>query len=251
MSIQPVVTPFDRVVAFAQDAGGARNIAGAFDVGAQYLLLLPALSESLRESLEIVQKTGSNTSSLFVFPDLITNSYDFCCSLVALGEAVDDEVGGAFQKTIIDGLKVVNAGTEALGYAHDVCWIDIGKTATPVCAIFNVTTCITDGWEAFDEIYKMEKYQKKIENAPEHRDYYESKLELAQLTIIKDVTSVAMAVIGLLSLVLGALVVELYVMMPIMLGLSTVCLAARILSCFYAKIVEEQKQLKILTSQKV
>ena len=221
------VTAFNRLVAFTQGAGGMRSIASALDVGAQWLLLLSSWNQGQRASIESMQQKGNVNSNLFNFPALITGSYDLCCSVIALN----------FKKTIVDGLSLVNTGTEALGFAHDVKWIDLDKSAVPVSVIYNVTTCILDGWEAADKIQKTDEYFKKTP-----ADYYGLKTRLAQITIAKDVASVAMAAISLLSLLLGALLTDRYMVTPIMLGLSTIYLTARISSFFYEKMIEEEKR---------
>ncbi len=242
----------DHAAAYAKEAEGVRNLSKVFSHAARYALLLPHLTEGQRKTAERVQQAGESIDGLLSIPYLISNINDFRHHVTALDDALHlpesdphkaAKVQKALKKTTLSGFTIVNTGTEAAGVVHGLKWIDLGAAAPVVSGANSLTTLITDGAEGIDQIHKLQKYPHKIALAetPARRSYYEQKLQLAQCTLIKDAASVAMAIIGILSLIFGALITGIYVIVPIVLGLSTVYLAGSIIGFFYKKIIEEQK----------
>lgn len=113
----------------------------------------------------------------------------------------------------------------------------------PIEGVFWITAGILDGWNMGEQIHKSDYYYNESQkvNKPELKSYYESARDLANLRIVKSISTVAMAALALVSLFFASLVAGVAWISTAMLGLSCVYIVLKIASHFYQKSLDDQE----------
>jgi hypothetical protein len=152
------------------------------------------------------------------------------------GEKITEARKQVFVKSMYLGATF----TMALNFFHDLKFVDFAKQLPVINFFFNATCLAADSVELVDEVYKVSGYRSVSGQSAEKMAEIQDKTWLAWVNIVKCVSSVALAVIGLASLTTATAAVNPVLLSTSILGLSTTWLVAKLSSYFYKKTIEER-----------
>lgn len=186
-------------------------------------------------------------------PQLVGYVTDLNKSVTDLKEAIalptDDEgrsqkVSKTARKATVGALDTVNSATELSLFLHTAEILHLGEAAPVTEGIFQITSGLSDLIDLVEQIKKLGRYKNKFENAVgiEKKSYFEHKFYRTMVQVAKDVFSVALASLALLSLFFGALFEGVVFIPFLVLGLSLFYIVAKISSYFYQMILKEEKK---------
>jgi len=244
----------DHIAKWVDCTDGAWSFFKVFDHALDYVKLLPNLSEGAQSFVEKVRRITDLSGSALSFPALISDANDLRHSIVSLGKAYElpeadknrsEKIVRAAKKSFLDGCTLTNTTSQIITFLRESNFIQQSAAAArAVDWVYNVTSLVTDGAELAEEAYKVQRNQGQLGTAKTEKEQnvLQEKINLSWLTIVKDVASVALSIIGIIALVFGALTQGVVIIAPIVLGLSTIWLAMKISAYFYERIIKERNK---------
>ena len=201
-----------------------------------------------------VRTYAASTGSVLCIPqfveyvdDLKDNIYKLC-DAKALPESDLERSNKIFKAalgTATTSVDIVNCSAEFTLFLHDAEILPLGEAVPATEGIFQVTSAISDGVDLFaTQIYKIGKYQNKLEatQVEEEKSYFQQKIYRTIIQIAKDILSISLAALALVSLFFAALLEGVVFIPPLVLGLSALYIVAKVTSYFYQMILKEEKK---------
>ncbi len=190
---------------------------------------------AIPEFLESVTDLGGNISDL-------TNAYQ----LPGTDPVREAKVALAARKLVRNGLGIACSGSESMMFFDKSQIFPLSEgVASTFEGVFWITAGVLDGWDIFDQVEESDHCytQSKAAYDPRVRDYYQQRVELANIRLVKNITTVAMAALALVSLFFASLVAGVTAISTAMLGLSCVYIILKIASYFYQRTIDDQKKV--------
>lgn len=183
--------------------------------------------KSTLDALQHVRSGADLGGAALCFPALFKNVRDLRTHYAVWTTSTkSEEVDAAFKELIKEGFNTTNTATQGTLFLHSANVFDLGAVFPVVSAIFQGTTIVTDGWDLIDQLMKTSE------------DELDSQLRMFK--IAKYVSSVAMAVILLISLFYAALAESLVL---VLLVASTVYVVSSILSFVWEEMINDKSKL--------
>lgn len=239
----------DRVTGYLETATGTWDLYRAFEtisLWAQKCTLLDASQRFLAEKTSQVMSVlgaGLSLPHLLIDGNGLKKSVEQLSLANQLTEA--DPLRGkkiteAGKQVFVKSMYFGTTFTMALNFFHELKFVDFAKQLPIINFFFNATCLAADSVELVDEVYKVSGYRSVKGESPEKMAEVQDKAWLAWVNIVKCVSSVALAVIGLASLTTATAAVNPVLLSTSILGLSTTWLVAKISSHFYKQAIEEK-----------
>jgi hypothetical protein len=186
---------YDYVASWASTREGAQNFAKALSHVAQAAERFP-LKQTHQVFVASLKAAADGAASLLYMPSFVTGSNDFRHSLRACSRS--DDFKASAKKAGLDGLSLANTGCDVMYFLDAAKLLNLGRAAPFVGTVFNLTSLVTDGVQLVEEcrgsdvaaVQDIEQMQKK------HR----------MVRVARCASSVAMAMLGLISLYVGTVV---------------------------------------------
>lgn len=143
------------------------------------------------------------------------------------------------------GLELIGRSADAALFLDSAKIVNLKGAALPVEGAMWGAGGLYDVWDLVQQVRDSEIHGANMEKAtaPEAKDLHRSKRYLANLTIIKNVTSIALAVIAIISLIFGYMAMGVMIVPIVFLALSTLFVVLNIVTYFYGRMVEDQQKL--------
>lgn len=213
---------------------------------------LSFLNDSGRDFTERLSGVTNLSGMAMSIPALFTTANGFRKNIFAFAHAQDLPYsdGLRHQKILQTGKNAVTSGmtftwvlSQAALFAHEVKIIDLGKNLPVVNVVAQGASIIADGSELVEDIYKVNAYRaaQALTNNPQEGAQLEENLWLSFMRIVKNVSSLAMSTIALIAIGVGVVTSTLPIVAPIVLGLMTVWLAAKISSQLYDEFLKYRR----------
>ncbi len=213
---------------------------------------LSFLNDSGRDFTERLSGVTNLSGMAMSIPALFTTANGFRKNIFAFAHAQDLPYsdGLRHQKILQTGKNAVTSGmtftwvlSQAALFAHEVKIIDLGKNLPVVNVVAQGASIIADGSELVEDIYKVNAYRaaQALTNNPQEGAQLEENLWLSFMRIVKNVSSLAMSTIALIAIGVGVVTSTLPIVAPIVLGLMTVWLAAKISSQLYDEFLKDRR----------
>jgi len=244
----------DHIAKWVDSTDGAKSFFKVFDHALDYAKLLPNLSEGAQSFIEKTHKITDFTGSALSFPVLISDANNLRHSIASWWRASElpdadksrsEKIVRSAKKSFLDSCTLTNTASQVITFLSESNFIQQSASAArAVDWVYNVTSLVTDGAELAEEAYKVHRNQGRMGAAKTEKEQkvLQEKINLSWLTIVKDVASVALSIIGIIALVFGALTQGVVIIAPIVLGLSTIWLAMKISAYFYERIIKERNK---------
>lgn len=198
-------------------------------------------------------RTGVDiVASALSIPAILDHLNKFKRHIYALKDAWSDpqdrNVSHLFKKTTLDVCNIANNVSETTIFLHNVELIDLKESFPLVDGFYQVSNLVVDGWDLVNQVEKVQKYQDNIEgtNSKSTKEYFEKKKGISYLNIARDIFSIGLSVIGIISIIYGAMIQSLFFLPPLALTLSTIYLVLSIITYISKKSLEEQKKPDLL-----
>jgi hypothetical protein len=234
----PPVSFCTHVTSYLNTADGVADFTDAVQISMRYMQAFP-LSDYQRGVVENVRGAASDAWSILVFPDIVAEGAKFFQKTGVFFESCYagdyDNVGATAKNALLQGVDFTNTVSEGAIFLHGKNWIDIGANLPAASATYSVTSLISDGVDVLDQVGKLTQ-EPSVDKEPEE---IAAVRMLAVIRLVKDVASILLAVISLTALYLGILVESVALLPPLILGLSTIFLVAKVTAYFYDKMLVE------------
>ena len=242
----------DHVSEYLKTSEGAWDF---FRVVNQAANLSQAMTPQHGELVGRVRDIADTAGLALSVPQIFSNSNQLRCSvnsLISSRNLSDSDplrtkkIAQAAKNTFVDALNLTNTCSQAALFVNQVKIFPFELSQLKILdGINNVTSAISDGIEFVGECFKLKQYHSPEihpRNPAEEAKLSEKKT-LAWMTIAKDVASIALAAITLVSIVFGLVTHMIPLVAAASLALSAFWLAMKLASYFYKKIIVDQSYL--------
>jgi hypothetical protein len=247
---------FDRVAGYFDSTAGAWDLFRVVDQALEYVRKLPSLSNAASEFTSKVSGaatlSGISLSIPAIFSDINTLrkrvssfvcSYDLPYSDGLRHQKILQAGKGAF----LSGMYLTNSTSQAILFLDQAKIINLAQHLPVVDLIYQGSSLVSDSFELVEEAYKLNSYQHAIPHNQLESAQLEEEKWLSWMVVIKDVASIALAIISIVGISLaittasiGITTAWMAIVAPLGLALSTVWLAMKISSYFYKQVIEDR-----------
>lgn len=209
----------------AMKTEGALNF---FRAAENVLSYAPSLfsQQSTLDTLSQLRSGADLLGAALSFPTLFKNIRDLRNHFSAWTEAKPEEGCHTFNKVVQEGFNTINTASQGTFFLHSAKVVDLGAFFPVLNGILQGTTILTDGWDLIEQIGET--------------SVDELSAQLKMFRIAKFTSSVAIAVILLISIFYAALAESLVF---VLLIASSIFVVASILSSIWKQMVDEQSAL--------